>query len=79
MFRRAYIALAYYLSTLANVFIIPKDNESEHPNTSYIDDISEEDSIQSEFLDFNLVYRRELLSAHLESEGWAREGNGGIL
>lgn len=68
--RRAYSAMTYYLSTLAEAFILPGDDEPEHPETSYLTDVSPKDSIHGERSDSDLVLRRKLLLAYLQNDGW---------
>jgi len=68
--RTAYNALTYYHSTLANAFITPGDDEPEHPDTSYLTQISKKDSIHGERSGSDLVHRRKLLLAYLQNDGW---------
>jgi len=68
--RRSYGAMTYYLSTLAEAFILPGNDEPKHPDTSYLTEISPEDSIHGERSDSDLVLRRKLLLAYLQNDGW---------
>lgn len=71
--RRTYNSLTYYLSTLDNAFITPGDDEPERPDTTYLNDVSERDSIHGERSDSDLIYRRKLLLAYLQNDGWKWE------
>lgn len=67
---RTYEAMTYYLSTLASAFIRPSDDEPEHPETPYLEQISEESSIRGKNQGEGLVKRRKLLLAYLQNDGW---------
>ena len=70
MLDRAYRAMTYYLSTLANAFIEPENNEPVSPNTTKLQNISENSSSRGTKDNRDLSERRKLLLAYLQSDGW---------
>ncbi|WP_026915827.1 potassium channel family protein [Christiangramia portivictoriae] len=67
---RTYKSLTYYLSTLASAFIHPNDDEPEHPDTNYLQDLKKSDQAINDSANRRLANRRKLLLAYLQNDGW---------
>ena len=67
---RTYGAMTFYLSTLADAFIQPKDDEPEHPDTSFLEEASNGSPSMCLENGDDLKKRRELLLAYLQNDGW---------
>lgn len=63
-------SLTFYLSTLESAFIKPSDDEPERPNKDNTPEEILRDIDTNHYNEGTLVYRRKLLLAYLQNDGW---------